>query len=159
MNILFICTGNTCRSPMAEGLLKDMARKKGMDINVSSAGTFAFDGQEVSMEAVEVMKEEGIDIKNHRARIIHRDLLESADLILTMSSNHKKQLQNKYDFLKGKVYTLKEFAYKKEEDIEDPFGRGIDAYKKAKEEIKEALKEIIDKGLLASGNENNGQLR
>lgn len=148
MNILFVCTGNTCRSPMAEGLLRDMASKKGIDINVNSAGTFAFDGEEVSMEAVEVMKEEGIDISKHKARILHRDLVESADLILTMSKNHKRQLLNKYDDIADKVYTLKEYAYKREEDIEDPFGRGLDAYKKAKEEIKEAIKEIIDKNLL-----------
>ena len=148
MNILFICTGNTCRSPMAEGLLKDMAEKKGIELNVTSAGIFAFDGEEVSRDAVDAMKEEGIDISQHRARIIHKDLVESADLILTMSRYHKMELLRKYDFLKGKVYTLKEYAYGREEDISDPFGMGIGAYRKAREEIKEALREIIDKGQL-----------
>lgn len=148
MNILFVCTGNTCRSPMAEGLLKDMAGKKRIELNVTSAGIFAFDGQEVSREASYVMKEEGIDISQHRAKIIHRDLLESADLILTMSRSHKRELLGKYDFLKDKVYTLKEYAYKREEDVEDPFGRGIGAYRKAKEEIKKALEELIDNGQL-----------
>lgn len=148
MNILFVCTGNTCRSPMAEGLLKDMAEKRGIELDVTSAGTFAFDGQEVSEEAVEVMKEENIDIATHRARIIHRDLVESAHLILTMSRSHKRELLKKYDFIRDKVYTLKEYAYGREEDISDPYGRGISAYRRAKEEIKEALKEIIDKGQL-----------
>jgi len=148
MNILFVCTGNTCRSPMAEGLLKDMAEKRGLKLEVTSAGVFAFDGQEVSKEAVEVMKEENIDIAKHRARIIHRDMVESANLILTMSKSHKRELLRKYDFIKDKIYTLKEYAYGREEDILDPFGRGVKAYKKAKEEIKEALKEIIEKGQL-----------
>ena len=145
MNILFVCTGNTCRSPMAEALMKEIAEEKGLDIKVKSAGTFALDGQEASEEAIQVMEEEGIDISNHRANIIHRNLVEEADLILTMSRSHKQQLLSKYDFIKGKVFTLKEYAHSQEEDIEDPFGRGIEAYRLAKAEIKEALKKVAAK--------------
>lgn len=146
MNILFVCTGNTCRSPMAQGLLEDMARKKDLDIVVRSAGVFALDGQSVSREAVQVLREEGINISHHRANMIHRDLVEESDLILTMSKSHKEALLSKYDFIEGKVFTLKEYAYGLEEDILDPFGRGIDVYRHTKEEIKDALKEIIYKG-------------
>lgn len=146
MNILFVCTGNTCRSPMAQGLLEDMARKKDLDIVVKSAGVFALDGQSVSREAVQVLREEGINISHHRANMIHRDLVEESDLILTMSKSHKEALLSKYDFIEGKVFTLKEYAYGLEEDILDPFGRGIDVYRHTKEEIKDALKEIIYKG-------------
>lgn len=145
MNILFVCTGNTCRSPIAEALMKEMAKEKGLDIKVKSAGIYALDGQEASEEAIRVMQEEGIDISGHRANILYRNLVEDADLILTMSRSHKQQLLSKYGFLKGKIFTLKEYAYSKEEDVEDPFGRGIEAYKIAKAEIKEALKKIIDK--------------
>lgn len=144
MNILFVCSGNTCRSPMAAALMKEMAKEKGLDVNVKSAGLFAWDGQEASREAIQVMKEEGIDIKDHRSNIIYRNLVEDADLILTMGVNHKEQLLSKYSFLRGKVYTLKEYAYGKEEDIEDPFGRGIQAYIKAKEEIKKAIEKIVE---------------
>lgn len=146
MNILFVCTGNTCRSPMAQALLKDMAEKKDLDLVVKSAGVFAFDGQRVSKEALQVLKEEGIDISNHRANMIHRDLLEESDLILTMAKSHKETLLSKYSFLKGKVFTLKEYAYGVEEDVLDPFGQGIDIYRHTKEEIKRALEEIIEKG-------------
>ncbi|MCF6459901.1 low molecular weight protein arginine phosphatase [Clostridium sp. Cult3] len=146
MNILFVCTGNTCRSPMAQGLLEDMARKKDLDIVVRSAGVFALDGQSVSREAVQVLREEGINISHHRANMIHRDLVEESDLILTMSKSHKEALLSKYDFIEGKVFTLKEYAYGLEEDILDPFGRGIDVYRHTKEEIKDALEEIIYKG-------------
>lgn len=142
MKILFVCTGNTCRSPMAQVLLEKIAKDKGLNIEVKSAGIFALDGQKASANAIEVMKSEGIDLENHRARIIHRDLLEEADLILTMSKSHKKALLSKFDFVKGKVYTLKEYAYGKEEDIEDPFGGDIRDYRRAKEEIKEALKQL-----------------
>lgn len=146
MNILFVCTGNTCRSPMAQGLLEDMARKKDLDMVVRSAGVFALDGQSVSREAVQVLREEGINISHHRANMIHRDLVEESDLILTMSKSHKEALLSKYDFIEGKVFTLKEYAYGLEEDILDPFGRGIDVYRHTKEEIKDALEEIIYKG-------------
>lgn len=142
MKILFVCTGNTCRSPMAQALLEKIAKDKGLNIEVKSAGIFALDGQKASANAIEVMKQEGIDLENHRARIIHRDLLEEADLILTMSKSHKEALLSKFDFVKGKVYTLKEYAYGKEEDIEDPFGGDIRDYRRAKEEIKEALKQL-----------------
>jgi len=130
---------------MAEALMKEMAREKGLDISVKSAGIYALDGQEASKEAIQVMKEEGIDISHHRANLLYRNLVEDADLILTMSRAHKQQLLSKYDFLKGKIFTLKEYAYSKDEDVVDPFGRGIAAYKIAKAEIKEALKKIVDK--------------
>jgi len=130
---------------MAEALMKKIAEEKGIDVNVKSAGIYALDGQEASKEAVYVMREEGIDISNHRANLLYRNLVEDAHLILTMSKSHKQQLLSKYDFLKGKVFTLKEYAYSKEEDVEDPFGMGIEVYRKAKEEIKEAIKEIAEK--------------
>ncbi len=145
MNILFVCTGNTCRSPMAKALLEDMAQEKGIDINVKSAGIYALDGQSASKGAIEALKVEGIDIETHRASIIYKDLLEWADLILTMGISHKEILLSKYDFIRGKVYTLKEYAYDKEENVRDPFGGDIHIYNNTKEEIKEALKYIIRK--------------
>jgi len=147
VNILFICTGNTCRSPMAQALLEKMAEEKGLDIRVTSAGIFALDGEEASHNAIEVLKAEGIDLSNHRARLLHRDLVEEADLILTMSKSHKDAILSKYHFLEGKVFTLKEYAYGKEEDIADPFGGDLESYKRTKEEIKEALRQLtIDNG-------------
>lgn len=146
MNILFVCTGNTCRSPMAQALLEDIAKERDLDIAVKSAGVFAFDGQSVSQEAVQALEEEGIDISSHRASMIHRELLEDSDLILTMAKSHKEALISKYPFLREKVFTLKEYAYGIEEDILDPFGQGLDVYRNTKAEIKRALDEIIAKG-------------
>jgi len=143
VNILFVCTGNTCRSPMAEALLKDMAKKQGIDIEVKSAGLFALDGANASKEAIEALKAEGIDIRDHRASLVHRQLLEEADLILTMSLSHKEALLSKFNFIKDKVYTLKEYAYGKVEDVADPFGGDINVYNSTKEEIKKALEEVV----------------
>lgn len=152
MNILFVCTGNTCRSPMAQGLMDKIAKEKGGYLKAKSAGIFAFDGQRVTREAVEALKEEGIDISDHRANIIHRDLLEEADLILTMTVSHKHALLSKFRFAEGKVYTLKEYAYSKEDDIQDPYGRGLEAYRIARDEIKAALIKAIDDGQLTIDN-------
>ncbi len=143
MNILFVCTGNTCRSPMAQALLEDKAKNLGLDIKVKSAGIFALDGQSASRGAIEALKADGIDISSHRASPIYKDLLEEADLILTMSVSHKEALLSKYDFIKGKVYTLKEYSYGIEEDVMDPFGGNLYVYKNTKEEIEKALKEVI----------------
>ena len=145
MNILFVCTGNTCRSPMAAALLKEKAQEKGIDINVKSAGVYAIDGQSASKGAIEALKGDGINIETHRASIIYEDLLEWADLILTMGVSHKEILLSKYNFIKEKVYTLKEYAYGREENVRDPFGGDIHIYNNTKEEIKEALKYIIRK--------------
>lgn len=143
MNILFVCTGNTCRSPMAAALLEEMAGERNIDINVKSAGIYALDGQNASEGAIEVLKADGINIETHRANIIYRDLLEEADLILTMSASHKSVLLSKFDFIQGKVHTLKEYAYGIQEDVLDPFGGDFHIYKDTKEEIQKALEEII----------------
>ena len=145
MNILFVCTGNTCRSPMAQGILKEKAKENGLDIVVKSAGIYALDGQNASKNAVKSLALDDIDISSHRANIIHRDLVEEADLILTMGNSHREVLISKYDFIENKTYTLKKFAYGIDEDVRDPFGGDINVYNNTKEELKKALDEVVKK--------------
>ncbi len=90
--ILFVCTGNICRSPMAEGLL----RKMRSDFSVSSAGVSSMDGWNATPEAIEVMQDHGIDISEHSARQVREEMINDADLILTMTERHKKLLTDDY---------------------------------------------------------------
>lgn len=146
MNILVVCTGNTCRSPMAEGILNNVLSNYGekyKDVEVQSAGLFTMDGLSPSKEAIVAMKEYGIDIKDYSSNQITRDMINNADLILTMTSNHKKSILKSIPNVKDKVYTLKEYAYGIKEDVLDPYGQSIDVYKKTAKEIKDAVKKIV----------------
>jgi len=152
MNILFVCTGNTCRSSMAEGILKSMLQEMNIDnINVSSAGISAFDGEAANEKAIYTLNKKGIDIRNHRARQLTKKIINESDLILTMTNNHKNMILNVMPEYSDKVFTLKEFAciINNEEtrgknlDVADPFGAGYNVYEISAAEIEEQLNKII----------------
>lgn len=144
MKVLFICTGNTCRSPMAEGILNDLSMKRAINYKSRSAGIFAMDGGRAADNAIEAMKDIGIDISDHASKSIEKDLLEEVDLILTMSKGHKDSLISYYPQIENKVYLLNEYADGTNKDIEDPYGMGLDYYIKARDEIYKAVERIIN---------------
>jgi protein-tyrosine-phosphatase len=121
---------------MAEGLLKAMRD----DFSVSSAGVSSVDGWNATPEAVEVMEGKGIDISGHSARQVTGEMVDAADLILTMTERHKKLLKNDYPQVDGKIFTLKEFAGTGI-DIEDPYFTSKGFYEMILGEIEEALEE------------------
>lgn len=143
MKIIFICTGNTCRSPMAEGILRDLAEKNNLHIQVQSAGTHAAINAPAATFAIEAMKDIGIDISSHKSNQVNSELLEKADLVLTMSKSHKKQILHQYPSIKDKVFLLNEYAFTTSRDIEDPFGAPLRYYEKARDEISEAIIRIV----------------
>ena len=145
MKVLFICTGNTCRSPIAEGYLKDFATKAGRaDIKVLSAGTGAFPGQAASAYGIAILGEEGIDLKDHQSRQAEKVFLEASDLILTMGRSHKSQLIHAFPELKDKVFTLHEYAGE-EGEVSDPFGGSRSEYEQTAKEIRGLVEKVWGK--------------
>lgn len=108
--ILFLCTGNTCRSPMAEAFLKGLAQEKGLAVEVRSAGISTMDGLPVSANSIHALQQHGIQHKGN-SRALNEDVLHWADLILTMTSGHKREVIRRYPAVMEYIFTLKEYAY------------------------------------------------
>lgn len=142
-SILIVCSVNTARSPMTEGFLKHIFKNNDIDVNVYSGGisSNARDGMLISLDAKLAMQEEGILLSNESISLDlkkHSELIGNADLILTLTNKHKEEIL-KYVSKNGTdILTLKEFADDCG-DIEDPSMKGIDGFRKARDQIKKCL--------------------
>lgn len=147
MKIMFICTGNICRSAMAHSMLLKKAKEQNKNVQVYSCGIWAQDGDIATYEGRTVMKNYGIDLSSHRATNIKKSNIEDMDVILCATMNHKLNVIAMYPELKDKIFTMKEYALypNNDLDIKDPWGYGLDVYKKCAEEIEECIEKILEK--------------
>ncbi len=145
-SILFVCTANICRSPIAMGLLSNMLEEKQIDgeWQIESAGTWGLDGDPAAAGSQAVMNNLGIDISEHRARRVDYDLLRSYDLILTMENGHKEALCMEFPDFSDRIYMLSEMAGEKS-DIDDPYGGAYSGYEQAAEDIQSYLEDGFDR--------------
>ncbi|WP_071784220.1 low molecular weight protein arginine phosphatase [Paenibacillus antibioticophila] len=149
MRILFVCTGNTCRSPMAEGIMRKLVADRGLRIEVRSAGVAASTGASMSRHAEAVLRDKGI-VDKFASTQLHSEQVEWADLILTLTESHKQHIRFAFPTSLDKVYTLKEYVsdgsgMAESYDISDPYGGSRDDYDRTAEEIAAALDKLADK--------------
>ncbi len=148
--ILLVCTGNTCRSPMAERLLQSKLEKKFHSffrpgqvppVVSKSAGVSAMPGCEASPQAVAAMKSYGIDLSDHQSTQVHQRLLERADIVLTMTSNHRNAILSRWPNLASKTHPLATDG----SEIGDPFGGTVEMYRSCASQLDRFLDDWLDR--------------
>ncbi len=145
-SVLFVCTGNSCRSVMAQYLLqKKLAELGRSDVQVLSAGMMRGQGMPASLETLELLKQEGVDAFRHRSQAVTRQMLNQADLVLVMERLHESHLLQMAPQIKNRLYLLREFADSRPDeklDIPDPIGKSVDYYRQTFATIKQAVDKV-----------------
>jgi len=144
-NVLFVCTGNTCRSPLAAAMARQLAAARGLDLTVSSAGTDASPGAPASDGSMLVALERDLDLSTHRARLLTRDLVAAAAVILGMAPQHVQQALALGG--EGKAFLLADFAAREATDhaVHDPFGAGLDAYRHMADQLAALMPAVLER--------------
>lgn len=145
MRLLFVCTGNTCRSPLAEALARREAIERGLaDVVVASAGTSAWDGAPASDGALLVALERGLDLSTHRSQQLTRELVQSHDVVLAMGPHHVDRAEALGG--EGRTHLLTAFAGgSPDRAINDPFGGDLDEYRRTLNELQGEIRRVFDR--------------
>ncbi len=148
MHLLFVCTGNTCRSPLAEEIARSVIAERGQaGVTVSSAGVSAWDGASASDGSLLVGLEHGLDLSRHRARVLNREIIAQSDLVLAMGPHHAEAAEALGG--EGKSFLLTDYATRgaSRSPVSDPFGGDLDVYRATWEELEQHVRSAVDRAL------------
>ena len=145
IRVLIVCTGNTCRSAMAEGIFARLIREKFVDkVKVMSAGTSTVDGYPASPEGVRVLQDFDIDISNHRSQLMREEMLRASDLVLVMEDYHRERAISLSPPDREKIHLLSEFGPKNvPREIPDPLGAPEEVFRDCALTMFECLKGVL----------------
>ncbi len=143
--ITFVCTGNTCRSVMAQQMLRNALRREGINnVEVDSAGTAVYPGYAIIGDLKAVMDEKKVEYSGHSPRMIDQEIIDDTELILAATSAHVEEIKSRFNVPRGKVRLLSAYAAGEINDIEDPIGCGKGAYERVYEHIDKYIEKITE---------------
>jgi protein-tyrosine phosphatase len=145
--VVFVCTANVCRSPMAEKLFQEAISKShfGKKIQVFSAGISAMDGDQASENSIDACKEVGLDLRDHRSSALTRATIENASAIFCMTESHRALLNMYFEVPdRTSIFLMREFITDGSKELPDPFGQDIEVYRACRDRMKEALPSLVE---------------